>query len=296
MDKKIKVAIIGAGNIGMDLMYKVMKSDHLEMGLLTNRRYSDNTKLAESIGVKVSDKGIQAIVDEPDCAKIVFDSTTAKAHIEHAPIFEKLNKIAIDMTPASVGVQVAPAFNLEENLDAKNINLISCGGQAVIPIIRSIVDVVEVEYAEAVNASASKGVGMGTRENIDEYTDHTGRAMVEVGGAKTAKALIVINPAEPPIPMHNTIFAICKELTPELSEKIDASIRQVVKDIQSYVPGYVMSTEPQYDFNRKLVTVMVEIVGAGDFLPTYAGNLDIITQAAVKTANRIAENIIKKGD
>lgn len=293
MEKKVKVAIIGSGNVGMDLYYKVLKSKHLEIGLVTNNVYSENIQKLEGMDVPTSIEGIQAIMDHPECAEIVFDATTAKAHIEHAKILKELKKVAIDMTPARVGVQVVPAVNLEENLEADNINLISCGGQAVVPIIKAISDCVHIKYVEGVNTSASKVVGMGTRANVDEYTQHTGEAMQEIGVADEAKALIVINPAEPPIPMHNTIFAVCEKLDETLAEQIDSSIRASVKNIQQYVPGYVMTTEPQFDYERKLVTVMVEVTGAGDFLPPYAGNLDIITQAAIITADKIAESMLK---
>lgn len=294
MNKKIKVAIIGSGNIGMDLLYKVKKSKNLEVGLVTNIVNSENLQKVASMGIPVSIEGIKAIEDDPDCARIVFDATTAKAHAEHAEILRRLGMVAIDMTPASVGTQVAPAFNMEENLDKDNINLISCGGQAVVPIIRAIGSVTEVEYAEAVNAPASITVGPGTRDNVDEYTRHTGEAMVTVGGAKRAKALMVINPAEPPIPMHNTVFALCRELNEESARKINEAILAVIKKIQSYVPGYVMTTPPQFDYEKKQVTVMVEVTGAGDFLPAYAGNLDIITQAAIVIADRIAEKMLEE--
>ncbi len=294
MSEKVKVAIIGSGNIGMDLLYKVKKSKNLEVGLVTNIVNSENLQKVAEMGIPVSTEGIKAIIDDPTCAKIVFDATTAKAHIEHAKILRELGMVAIDMTPASVGTQVAPAFNMEENLDKDNINLISCGGQAVIPIIRAIGSVTEVDYAEAINAPASISVGPGTRENVDEYTAHTGEAMVNVGGAKTSKAIVVINPADPPLPMHNTVFAVCNDLDEEKAEKITESILDVVKKVQSYVPGYVMTTPPQFDYEKKLVTAMVEITGAGDFLPKYAGNLDIITQAAIVIADRMAEEMLRK--
>ena len=294
MGQKVKVAIIGSGNVGMDLYYKVLKSRHLEIGLVTNNVFSENLQRLNEMNVPVSTNGIQAIIEQPECAEIVFDATTAKAHVEHAKILKNLQKVAIDMTPARVGVQVVPAVNLEEHLYADNINLISCGGQAVVPIIKAISECVPISYVEGVNTSASKVVGMGTRENVDEYTQHTGEAMKELGVAGSAKALIVINPAEPPIPMHNTIFAVCEKLNEQIAENIECSIQKTVVDIQKYVPGYVMTTQPQFDFERRLVTVMVEVTGAGDFLPEYAGNLDIITQAAIITADKIAERMIQQ--
>jgi acetaldehyde dehydrogenase len=288
---KTKVVIIGSGNIGMDLMYKVLKNPYLEMGLLIGLN-SDSPRLMEANkkGVKTSDKGIQALIDDPDAGEIVFDATTAKAHIKHASVLAELGKKAIDMTPSGVGASVVPALNMEENIEKNNINLISCGGQAVIPIIGAIGQITEVEYAEAVNASGSKSVGPGTRANVDEYTHHTKEAIEKVGGAKKAKSLIVINPAEPPIVMHNTIFTIVKGLDKDMAAKIDAGVKAMVKKIQSYVPGYNMTTPPQFDFERSLVTTMVEIEGAGDYLPKYSGNLDIITQAGIAVAERFSQN------
>ncbi len=286
---KAKVAILGSGNIGMDLMYKVLKNPNLEMSLLTGLSSdSPRLKTVAEMGVAISDRGIKAIEDDPACCDIVFDATTAKAHMEHAPVLKRLGKKVIDMTPAGVGVLVVPAFNMAENLDQDNINLISCGGQAVIPIIGAISRVATVEYAESVNASGSKSVGPGTRANVDEYTHHTSSAMVSVGGAKTAKAIIVINPAEPPIKMHNTIFCVLEKLDSEIAAKIETTVLDMVAEIQSYVPGYNMIMPPQFDEQRRLVTTMVEIEGAGDYLPKYSGNLDIITQAGVKIAAAMA--------
>lgn len=290
--KKAKVAIIGSGNIGMDLMYKVLRNPNLEMSILVGQDVdSPRLQIAADLGIRTSSAGIQAIIDDPDCCDIVFDATTAAVHKMHAPILKQLGKKAIDMTPAGVGALVVPAFNLEENLDADNINLISCGGQAVIPIIGAISRLVPVEYAEAVNASGSKSVGPGTRANVDEYTHHTGDAIRSVGGARTSKALIVINPADPPIKMHNTIYCILERLDEQLAAKIDKAVHDIVAEIQSYVPGYNMTTPPQFDYERRMVTTMVEIEGAGDYLPKYSGNLDIITQAGVRVAARMAEQM-----
>lgn len=296
MMKKAKVAIIGSGNIGMDLMYKVLKNKSLEMNLMVGLS-NDSPRLqqAKEMGIHTSDQGIQAIIDEPDCCDIVFDATSAQVHKVHAPILKKLGKKVIDMTPAGVGEWVVPAFNMEENLDKDNINLISCGGQAVIPIIGAINRIVPVEYAEAVNASGSKSVGPGTRANVDEYTHHTADSIVKVGGAKRAKSIIVINPAEPPIKMHNTIFCVVETLDEKIAEKIDRAINNMVEEIKTYVPGYNMTTPPQFDFEDRMVTTMVEVEGAGDYLPTYSGNLDIITQAGVRIAAAMADRM-KEGN
>jgi len=290
---KTKVVIIGSGNVGYDLVVKISKNPYLEVGLLTNLRYSPGLQRADKLGIPVSDRGIQAFIENPDAGDIVFDATTAKAHLEHAPILRKLGKIAIDLTPAGVGTRVVPAFNLEENLDKDNISLISCGGQAVIPIAWAINQVVKVKYAEIISASASKSVGIGTRDNIDEYTQITARGMVEVAKVQKAKVIIILNPAEPPIAMHNTIFTIIEELDDEIKDKIEKSVRNIEKKIRSYVPGYRISTPPQFSYEDKLVTTMVEVEGAGDSLPRYAGNLDIITQAAVAVGESFAKKLSK---
>jgi acetaldehyde dehydrogenase len=288
MEKK-KTAILGSGNIGMDLMYKVLKSPGLEMSYLVGLKHdSPHLKMAAEMGIRTSDRGIDAIRDDPGSCDIVFDATTAKSHLVHAGILKDLGKRVIDMTPAGVGAWVVPAINMEENLKADNINLISCGGQAVIPIVGAVGRVAVVEYAEAVAANSSQSVGMGTRANIDEYTQHTREGIVRVGGAKKAKAIIVINPAEPPITMHNTIFCVVDRLDGEIAGKITESVYDMLKVIQSYVPGYRLTAEPQFGFERRLVTVMIEVEGAGDYLPAYSGNLDIITQAGVRVAELMA--------
>lgn len=289
--KKAKVAIIGSGNIGMDLMYKVLRNSFLEMSIVIGQSTdSPRLKMAHDLGIATSDRGIQAIIDDPDCCDIVFDSTTAKVHKElHAPILKKLGKVVIDMTPAAVGTQVVPALNMDENLDKDNINLISCGGQAVIPLIGTISKIIDVEYAEHLNTTGSKSVGMGTRVNVDEYTRETTDAFISVGKAKTAKAIMAINPAEPPLAMHNTLFLILADLNDDIAGQINREIRNVVEEIKSYVPGYKVITEPIFDFEKKMVTIQVEVSGSGDYLPKYSGNLDIITQAGVRIAAAIAQ-------
>jgi acetaldehyde dehydrogenase len=286
---KTKVVILGSGNIGMDLMYKVLKSNYLEMGLLSGLN-SDSPRLqmARDLGIPTSEKGIAALVENVSAGHIVFDATTARAHVEHAKIIRALGKIAIDLTPASVGTKVAPAINLEANLDKDNINMVSCGGQAVLPIVYAVNQVAGVDYAEILTANSSKSVGPGTRNNLNEYILTTSRAMVEIGGAKRAKAMTVLNPAEPPLRMNNTIYLLIETLNPDLEKKITASLDNMVKKIQAYVAGYRFLAPPQYDYQSKVVTVLNEVEGAGDYLPSYAGNLDIINQAAVAVAERLA--------
>ena len=288
---KTKVAILGSGNIGMDLLYKVLKSEVLEIGMLIGLN-SDSPRLqtASEMGIPVSSEGIDALISNPEAAEIVFDATTAKAHLVHAGILKSLGKKTIDLTPAAVGLKVVPAVNLKEGTESDNVNLISCGGQAVLGLVWAVNNVVPVEYAECVNVSASKAIGMGTRDNIDEYTTETSEALVSVAGAKKGKAIIVINPAEPPITMHNTVYMLTDSLTEEKAEQITSAVNDIVEYTKSYIPGYIMTAPPQFDFSRNLITVMAEIEGAGDYLPKYSGNLDIITQAAIKVAEGMALN------
>ncbi|HEY3424860.1 MAG TPA: acetaldehyde dehydrogenase (acetylating) [Negativicutes bacterium] len=290
--KKRKVVIIGSGNIGMDLMYKVRKSSYLEMSLLIGLD-ADSPRLlkAKELGIAVSDQGIQALIDSPDAGDIVFDATTAYAHKEHAPILRKLGKLAIDLTPASVGAKVLPAYNLEENLDKDNINMVSCGGQALIPIIRAVSDVVDVEYAELLITNSSKSVGPGTRVNMDEFINNTRRAAMELGRAKRVKVIGGINPADPPIKMHNSLYMLLKDLDTDMEKRVEQAINDIIQKIKAYVPGYKVITTPQFDNKKKMVMLQTEVEGAGDYLPSYAGNLDIINQAAIAVAERFAKKM-----
>lgn len=288
MGEKVKVGILGPGNIGTDLMYKVMRSKYLSVGIVAGIK--DNSRglsLAEEAGFKVTLDGVEGLLKEGDC-EIVLDSTGAKGHLAHAPLLEAAGKIAIDLTPAAVGPYVVPAVNLGAHMDCKNVNLVTCGGQATIPIIAAIRQLGEIDYAEIVATIASKSAGKGTRQNIDEFTQTTARGLVKVGGAARAKAIIVLNPAIPPIIMRDTIYAIVKN--PD-EEAIRGAVKAMVAKVQQYVPGYRLKLEPIVDGQR--VTTMLEIEGAGDYLPKYAGNLDIMTAAAVAVAERFAERILK---
>ncbi|MFV0550405.1 MAG: acetaldehyde dehydrogenase (acetylating) [Anaerorhabdus sp.] len=280
---KVKVAIIGPGNIGTDLMYKVMKSDYLEMKLMVGIVESEGIKRAQSLGFETSLNGIEDIIKD-DEIKIVFDATSAKAHMKNAPLLKAANKIVLDMTPAAVGSYVVPCVNLDQLTDEDNFNMVTCGGQATVPIAYAIHRAAESEYTEIVSCISSKSAGPGTRANIDEFTETTSNALEKIGGTKKGKAIIILNPAEPPIIMTNTIYSIVKN--PDL-EKITASVHDIVKQIQKYVPGYRLRTEPMISGNK--VTVIVEVEGAGDFLPTYSGNLDIINSAAIEVAEKIAK-------
>lgn len=288
--KKIKVGIIGTGNIGSDLLVKILRSPVLECGIFTGHNPdSQGIKRAKKLGVKTSFESIKAIEKNPSCCEIVFDATSAESHILHAPILKKLKKFVIDMTPSRIGKMCIPILNLEKSLKEQNINMVSCGGQATTPIAKVIMQVnPDTEYIEIVSSVSSKSAGIGTRNNIDEYTQTTSEALMNFSGVKKAKAIVNLNPADPPILMHNTIYAKIKNPKIDLITK---EIKKMVKRIQQYVPGYKLVLEPVFD-NGKLTT-MVQVVGRGDFLPIYAGNLDIINCAAVAIAEEYARRKLK---
>lgn len=289
--EKVKVGVIGTGNIGSDLMIKIGRSEVLElsavMGIDPDSR---GMRYAKELGVTVFDNSMEGFKNNPELADILFDATSAKAHLQNAKIAKELGKQIIDLTPAAIGPFICPPVNLGEHLDADNVNLITCGGQATVPIVAAINQVAQVEYAEIVGTVASKSAGPGTRANIDEFTQTTAKALEVIGGAKKGKAIIILNPAEPPINMRNTIYCQVDEKNFD-EQAITDSITKMVKVIQEYVPGYSLRTEPIFDGN--VVTVFTEVIGRGDYLPTYAGNLDIITAAAVKTAEEIAKKRLK---
>lgn len=285
---KVKVAILGSGNIGTDLMVKLGRSKVLELtSMIGIDPDSDGLHRAKELGYEVFDGGLKQFLEQsPELADIVFDATSAKAHIRHAKALREAGKTAIDLTPAAVGPYVVPAVNLGSHMNETNINLITCGGQATIPIVHAINRISPVHYAEIVATIASKSAGPGTRANIDEFTETTSHGIEKIGGAKKGKAIIILNPAEPPILMRDTIYALVEERADE--QKIVQSIEQTVAYIQSYVPGYRLRTEPIFDGNK--VTVFLEVEGAGDYLPTYSGNLDIMTATAVKVAEEFAKH------
>lgn len=285
---KVKVAIIGPGNIGTDLMYKIFRSKHLELALMAGIYESEGIKRARSLGIKTSINGVNAVLEEEDI-KIVFDATSAKSALQNAPLLKEAGKICIDLTPAAVGPYVVPCVNLDKVKAEPNLNMVTCGGQATVPIVYAINRVAGASYAEIVSCIASKSAGPGTRQNIDEFTQTTAKALEVVGGAKKGKAIIVLNPAEPPLMMTNTIYV--KVENPD-EQAIQASVESMVKEIQQYVPGYKLRVPPLLDGDK--VTTIIEVEGAGDFLPKYAGNLDIITAAAVATAEKLAEMILTK--
>ena len=287
--EKIGVAIVGPGNIGIDLMYKIMnRSKKLELKMVCGRRIegSKGMALAKRLGFEVSANGVEDILRREDI-QIVFDATTAAGHAAAAPLLEEAGKFAIDLTPAAVGPYCCPAIALEkEHASAKNVNLITCGGQATIPMVRAVSRVSPVSYGEIVSVIASKSAGSGTRQSIDEFTRTTAKGVMDVGGARKGKAIILLNPAEPPMIMNNTIYLRVEDFKEkETLESVD----DMVRSVQQYVPGYRLKIAPNYDGDR--MVIMVEVEGSGDYLPKYAGNLDIETCAALAVGERIADRL-----
>jgi acetaldehyde dehydrogenase len=286
MDTKIRVAIIGPGHIGTDLMFKILKCPKLELALMAGIiPESEGLARAAALGIPTTAEGLGPILEQDDI-RIVFDCTGAKPHRMHAPLLQKAGKIAIDLTPAAVGPYVVPAVNMGEHFDSPNINLVSCGGQATIPIVAAVGRIAKIKYAEIVATISSKSAGPGTRQNIDEFTKTTARGVEVVGKAEKGKALIILNPAEPPILMRNTIY--CETEQPVEEAAVRESVERMVKTVQTYVPGYRLRVPPLV--KDRLVTTMVEVEGAGAHLPKYSGNLDIITAAAVGVAQRLADH------
>ena len=283
--KKARIAIIGTGNIGSDLLVKIQRSPYLECTKFIGRNLNSKGMLfARNFNVELSDKSIDAIVEDPDCCDIVIDATSAAVHRINAPILKKLGKFTIDMTPSQIGEMCIPAINAKEALALDNINLVTCGGQAVVPIAYAISRVSKVMYHEMVSVIASKSAGPGTRDNIDEFTQTTKKALLKFTNAADAKAIITLNPADPPIKMHNTLYSIVEN--PDM-DAIRNSVRQMVEEIRHYVDGYKLTVEPMLEHGR--IVTMVTVEGHGDYLPPYSGNLDIINCAAISMAERFAE-------
>ena len=299
MSKKFRAAIIGPGNIGTDLLMKCLRSDIIEPVWMVGIDESPGIQRARDWGLQVTTGGVDGLIEalgnEATGDKTVhfaFDATSAYVHAENSRKLNTLGIVMIDLTPAAIGPYCIPPVNLGSlmaNGPIDNVNMVTCGGQATIPLVHAVSRVQAVDYAEIVATVASPSVGMGTRDNIDEFTRTTSSAIVDIGGAKEGKAIIIINPAEPPIIMRDTIHCLTND-TPDQA-KITASIHSMIADVQTYVPGYRMANPPVFDGNR--VTVSVEVEGKGDFLPNYAGNLDIMTAAGLRTAEMMAAHWYK---
>lgn len=288
--RKLKVAILGSGNIGSDLLVKVLRSPVLECALFIGRNLaSPGMVRAKALGVKVSDMGIEAILKDSDCCNLVFDATSAVDHLYHWSVLDKLGKIGIDMTPSRAGQMIVPAVNLSRCLDFRNVNMVSCGGQAAIPLAYLVGQThSEIEYIEVVTSIASRSAGLGTRINIDEYVETTEEAIRMFSGCRQAKTILILNPAIPPINMQTTLSAKVKN--PDL-EKLNAVFGDMVARLQAYVPGYEIIVPPIWESNRIVISVRVR--GLGDYLPPYAGNLDILNCAAITTAEEYAKDCVK---
>ncbi|MEU2004556.1 acetaldehyde dehydrogenase (acetylating) [Rhodococcus sp. NPDC019627] len=304
-----KVAIIGSGNIGTDLMFKVKRTSAvLDVAALVGvDPDSDGLARARRLGIPTTSDGVAGLIGMPhfDDIDIVFDATSAKAHIANAEALAPYGRRLIDLTPAAIGPFTVPPVNLEQHLDAPNVNMVTCGGQATIPIVAAVARVTAVYYAEIVASIASKSAGPGTRANIDEFTETTSAAIELVGGAQRGKAIIVLNPAEPPLIMRDTVLCLTDRLDSGMRDKICASIDEMVAEVAGYVPGYRLKQQVQFSdrtasddvrtlnpdlqpADRTQVSVFLEVEGAAHYLPAYAGNLDIMTSAALRVAERLA--------
>lgn len=307
---KIKVAIIGSGNIGTDLMIKILRlSSLLEMSVLVGiDQASDGLGRAQRLGVPTTHKGIDGLLlmQEFDEIDIIFDATSAAAHARHSEVLQRAGKRVVDLTPAAIGPFVVPVVNGSDHLEAPNVNMVTCGGQATIPIVAAIASVARVQYAEIVASIASRSAGPGTRANIDEFTETTSRAIESVGGARRGKAIIVLNPAEPPLIMRDTVYVLSDHAD---EAAVTRSVEEMVERVSAYVPGYRLKQAVQFErfgannpvripgmgeFEGLKSTVFLEVEGAAHYLPAYAGNLDIMTSAALATAEAMARRILSR--
>ncbi|WP_024365726.1 acetaldehyde dehydrogenase (acetylating) [Arthrobacter sp. TB 26] len=299
---KKTAAIVGSGNIGTDLMFKLMRrSKNIEVKYMIGvDPASDGLARAARLGITTSAEGVDWLLAQDELPDFVFECTSAKAHQVNAPKYKAAGIHAIDLTPAAVGPYLCPVVNLDTLEDVLNVNMITCAGQATTPVVAAVSSVVPVDYAEIVASIASKSAGPGTRANVDEFTETTAKALEVVGGAKRGKAIIIINPVEPPMIMRNTVYCAIPAAAAEpgeLQDRIRAAIDDAVVKIQDYVPGYSLRVEPQFDAAREdwdgngRVGIWIQVKGAADYLPEYAGNLDIITAAATRTADLLAERM-----
>lgn len=311
MNQKLKVAIIGPGNIGTDLMIKVLRNaKYLEMGAMVGiDAASDGLARAQRMGVATTHAGVEGLIKLPEFADIdfVFDATSASAHVQNEALLRQAKPgiRLIDLTPAAIGPYCVPVVNLEEHLGKLNVNMVTCGGQATIPMVAAVSRVAKVHYAEIVASISSKSAGPGTRANIDEFTETTSKAIEVIGGAAKGKAIIVMNPAEPPLIMRDTVYVLSAAAD---QAAVAASVAEMVQAVQAYVPGYRLKQQVQFDvipesaplnipglgqFSGLKTSVFLEVEGAAHYLPAYAGNLDIMTSAALATAERMAQSMLK---
>ncbi|PKM24002.1 MAG: acetaldehyde dehydrogenase (acetylating) [Gammaproteobacteria bacterium HGW-Gammaproteobacteria-13] len=311
MNQKLKVAIIGPGNIGTDLMIKVLRNaKYLEMGAMVGiDAASDGLARAQRMGVATTHAGVEGLIKLPEFADIdfVFDATSASAHVQNEALLRQAKPgiRLIDLTPAAIGPYCVPVVNLEEHLGKLNVNMVTCGGQATIPMVAAVSRVAKVHYAEIVASISSKSAGPGTRANIDEFTETTSKAIEVIGGAAKGKAIIIMNPAEPPLIMRDTVYVLSAAAD---EAAVAASVEEMVQAVQAYVPGYRLKQQVQFDvipesaplnipglgrFSGLKTSVFLEVEGAAHYLPAYAGNLDIMTSAALATAERMAQSMLK---
>jgi acetaldehyde dehydrogenase len=314
MNLKLKAAIIGSGNIGTDLMIKIMRNGkHIEMGAMVGiDPASDGLARAKRLGVATTAEGVEGLVGMPEFAdiNIVFDATSAGAHVANDKRLRqaKPDIKVVDLTPAAIGPYCVPVVNLEEHLDASNVNMVTCGGQATIPVVAAVASVANVQYAEIVASIASKSAGPGTRANIDEFTETTSKAIEVIGGAKKGKAIIILNPAEPPLLMRDTVYVLSDDVD---TAKVEAAIEKMVARVNAYVPGYRLKQRVQFEtFDKKnplnvsgigkltglKTSVFLQVEGAAHYLPAYAGNLDIMTSAALATGEKLAERVLSAAE
>ncbi|MAV68306.1 MAG: acetaldehyde dehydrogenase (acetylating) [Cellvibrionales bacterium TMED122] len=291
MADKLKALVIGPGNIGTDLLMKARRSEWIEPIWVVGVEQSEGIQRAQDMGVKTCITGIDGVLQHivEDDIRIAFDATSAYAHADHAQKLNDLGVIMVDLTPAAIGPFCVPPVNLAEHsaLLAMNVNMVTCGGQATIPMVHAVSRVQSVAYGEIVATVGSKSVGPGTRKNIDEFTRTTSAAVAEIGGAREGKAIIIINPAEPPLIMRDTVHCLVDDEPDQ--DAIIASVHAMVEEVQKYVPGYRLVNGPVFDGKR--VSTFLEVEGLGDFLPKYAGNLDIMTAAGLRTAEMLAEEV-----
>jgi acetaldehyde dehydrogenase len=290
---RLTAAIVGPGNIGTDLMYKLLRSEVIEPRYMVGvDPTSEGLALAAKAGLEASPEGVDWLLARPEPPAVVFEATSARVHVRNAPHYREAGIRAVDLTPAARGPYVIPPVNLTDHLDEWNVNMVTCGGQATIPIVHAVSRVVPVDYAEIVATVASASAGPGTRQNIDEFTRTTSAGVQVLGGVVRGKAIIILNPADPPLIMRDTIYC---SLPPDADhDKVAASIHEMVADVQTYVPGYRLRGDPQFDVmpdGGGRVATFVEVEGAGDYLPPYSGNLDIMTAAATRVGEEIARHL-----